>query len=151
MSDINRPHPQIAGIIPLGTSLDCESERTRKLGCWDGFGLCKPFIEKWSVASQRDDFEPEEQFCNFLIDVGFGKNCDKSVRDFWVKEIKKNYKGDAGRRRARMATINLAERDGLHSRLPDVKCPVMWLHVRFPLLSQDPDRYMWQAPLMNCE
>jgi pimeloyl-ACP methyl ester carboxylesterase len=27
-----------------------------------------------------------------------------------------------------MAAINLAERDGLHSRLSDVKCPVLWLH-----------------------
>ena len=36
---------------------------------------------------------------------------------------------DDGRRRARMAAINLRERDGLHGRLFDVKCPVMWLHV----------------------
>lgn len=27
-----------------------------------------------------------------------------------------------------MAAINLAERDGLHGRLFDVKCPVLWLH-----------------------
>lgn len=27
-----------------------------------------------------------------------------------------------------MAAINLAERDGLHGRLSDVKCPVLWLH-----------------------
>jgi len=27
-----------------------------------------------------------------------------------------------------MAAINLRERDGLHGRLPDVKCPVLWLH-----------------------
>ena len=36
---------------------------------------------------------------------------------------------DDGRRRARMAAINLRERDGLHGRLFDVECPVMWLHV----------------------
>jgi hypothetical protein len=30
-----------------------------------------------------------------------------------------------------MAAINLAERDGLHSRLSDVRCPVLWLHVSF--------------------
>ena len=28
-----------------------------------------------------------------------------------------------------MATINLLERDGILLRLPDVKCPVLWLHV----------------------
>lgn len=27
-----------------------------------------------------------------------------------------------------MATINLRDRDGLHGRLADVKCPVLWLH-----------------------
>lgn len=27
-----------------------------------------------------------------------------------------------------MAAINLKARDGLHDRLFDVKCPVMWLH-----------------------
>jgi pimeloyl-ACP methyl ester carboxylesterase len=27
-----------------------------------------------------------------------------------------------------MAIINLRDRDGLHARLPDVKCPVLWLH-----------------------
>ena len=29
-----------------------------------------------------------------------------------------------------MAAINLRDRDGLHGRLFDIKCPVMWLHVR---------------------
>lgn len=27
-----------------------------------------------------------------------------------------------------MAAINLSDRDGLHNRLPDVQCPVLWLH-----------------------
>ena len=27
-----------------------------------------------------------------------------------------------------MAAINLSERDGLHQRLSDVVCPVLWLH-----------------------
>lgn len=27
-----------------------------------------------------------------------------------------------------MATINLRDRDGLHGRLADVKCAVLWLH-----------------------
>lgn len=33
-----------------------------------------------------------------------------------------------------MAAINLRERDGLHGRLFDVRCPVMWLHVSFLFL-----------------
>lgn len=27
-----------------------------------------------------------------------------------------------------MAAINLSQRDSLHARLSDVKCPVLWLH-----------------------
>jgi len=50
------------------------------------------------------------------------------VRQFWTETIKANYRGDDGRRRIRMAAINLSQRDGLHARLSDVKCPVLWLH-----------------------
>ena len=159
---------QIEGIVPLGTSLDYESERTRKLGCWDGAAACTGPIEQWTTTQKTPDFEPDDGYCNFLIDIGFGKNCDDSVREFWKKTIKGNYQGgtvhhpifvlllsilvifhvyliveymskekdltcvimiDDGRRRARMAAINLRERDGLHGRLFDVGCPVMWLHV----------------------
>ncbi|KAL8964692.1 MAG: hypothetical protein Q9197_006842 [Variospora fuerteventurae] len=119
---------KIQGIIPLGTSLDYESERTRSLGCWDGPSLLTGSIDAWISKQPTPDFEPDDEFCNFLIDIGFGKNCERSVRDFWVKTIKSHYRGDEGRRRARMAAINLRERDGLHGRLFDVKCPVMWLH-----------------------
>ncbi|KAL8813083.1 MAG: hypothetical protein Q9223_003524 [Gallowayella weberi] len=119
---------RIEGIIPLGTSLDYESERTRSLGCWNGPSLLTGNIDAWTSKTPTPDFEPEDEFCNFLIDIGFGKDCDKSVRDFWVKTIKSNYRGDDGRRRARMAAINLRERDGLLGRLFDVQCPVMWLH-----------------------
>jgi len=119
---------KIEGIIPLGTSMDYESERTRKLGCWDGIDACTGPINKWTTTQATPDFEPDSDYCNFLIDIGFGKNCDKSVREFWHKTIKGNYQGDEGRRRARMAAINLRERDGLHGRLFDVRCPVLWLH-----------------------
>jgi hypothetical protein len=54
---------------------------------------------------------------------------DKKVRDYWVSEIEKNYAGDEGRKRIRMAAINLRDRDGLHTRAADVECPVLWLHV----------------------
>lgn len=118
----------IEGIIPLGTSLDYESERARKLGCWDGPGLLAPSIKEWTSAHAVSEFEPSADYANFLIDIGFGKDCPEDVRDFWVKMIKENYKGEDGRKRIRMAAINLAERDGLHSRLFDVKCPVLWLH-----------------------
>ena len=119
---------RIQGIIPLGTSMDYESERTRKLGCWDGVAANTGSIDAWTTNEETPQYEPSDEFCNFLIDIGFGKDCDQSVRDFWQKTIKSNYQGDDGRKRARMAAINLRDRDGLHGRLFDIRCPVMWLH-----------------------
>ena len=109
--------------------MDYESERTRKLGCWDGFEACTGPINQWTTNEKTNDFQPDLDYCNFLIDIGFGRNCSEDLRKFWQKTIQSNYQGDDGRRRARMAAINLRERDGLHGRLFDVKCPVMWLHV----------------------
>lgn len=108
--------------------MDYESERTRSLGCWNGPSDLEANIKAWSTNDATSDFEPNEEYCNFLIDIGFGKDCPSDTRKFWVKQIQANYKGDEGRRRIRMAAINLAERDGLHSRLFDIRCPVLWLH-----------------------
>jgi pimeloyl-ACP methyl ester carboxylesterase len=119
---------EIAGIIPLGTSLDNENPRTVSLGCWDGPALLSESIQTWTSYEKTPDFEPTTEYCDFLIDIGFGKDVDKDTRKFWQDTIKSNYQGDEGRRRIRMAAINLAERDGLHSRLSDVHCPVLWLH-----------------------
>ncbi|TKX24096.1 alpha/beta hydrolase fold-containing protein 14 [Elsinoe australis] len=118
---------KITGIIPLGTSMDYESERTRKLGCWDGAAATTASIEQWTKHTPSD-FTPGPDFANFLIDQGFGEDVPQDDREFWISEIEKNYSGDDGRQRARMAAINLRERDGLHGRLWDVKCPVLWMH-----------------------
>lgn len=118
----------ITGIIPLGTSLDYESERTRSLGCWNGPSDLTPSIDAWTSVKPTPDFEPGEEYSNFLIDIGFGKDCPKETREFWNKEIRANYQGDEGRKRIREAAVNLSERDGLHGRLTHVKCPVLWLH-----------------------
>lgn len=120
---------QIQGIIPLGTSLDFESERSRKLGCWDAPTLLSPSIEDLEKQETVSNFEPPESGAHFLIDVGFGKDVASDVRAFWVETIHQNYLGQDGRKRMRMATINLKTRDGLHDRLRDVVCPVLWLHV----------------------
>ncbi|ODM18835.1 hypothetical protein SI65_05452 [Aspergillus cristatus] len=120
---------KITGIIPLGTSLDFESENTRQLGCWDAPSLLTSHIDAWTTIEPTPDFQPDQAYCDFLIDIGFGKDeCSTETREFWRKTICENYKGDEGRRRARMAAINLRDRDGLHPRLSDVRCPVWWLH-----------------------
>jgi pimeloyl-ACP methyl ester carboxylesterase len=116
--------------------MDYESERTRQLGCWD----CPlyPWIQSWATTKPTPDFVPGDDYSDYLIDIGFGKDAvDPKVRQFWRDTIRENYRGDDGRRRIRMAAINLKERDGLHSRLFDVKCPVMWLHVSIPTLHYD--------------
>jgi hypothetical protein len=121
---------QILGIIPLGTSLDYESPRTRDLGCWQAPSLLGDSIQnEFTSKSPTLDFVPSKSYSNFLIDIGFGEDVAKDVRDYWVSEIEKNYAGDEGRKRIRMAAINLRDRDGLHTRAADVGCPVLWLHV----------------------
>jgi hypothetical protein len=74
-------------------------------------------INEWTTNETTHNFEPSLDYCNFLIDIGFGQNCSEETRLFWQKTIQANYGGDDGRRRARMAAINLRERDGLHGRL----------------------------------
>jgi len=109
--------------------MDYESKRAQELGCWDGVRACTGSINEWTTTASTPDFEPTDAFANFLVDQGFGKDCAQSLREFWVATMKRNYRGDDGRKRARMAAINLRDRDGLHGRLFDVTCPVLWLHV----------------------
>ncbi|THY90340.1 alpha/beta hydrolase fold family protein [Aureobasidium pullulans] len=119
---------RVAGIIPLGTSMDTENERTVKLGCWDAKQNVTPSIEGWTSNESTPDFKPADEFCHFMNQTGFGKDIPSEDGEFWVKAIQKNWGGDGGRRRARMSAINLRDRDGLHGRLFDVRVPVLWLH-----------------------
>ncbi|KAK6002130.1 hypothetical protein QM012_001768 [Aureobasidium pullulans] len=119
---------RVAGIIPLGTSMDTENERTVKLGCWDAKQNLSPTIDGWTTNEATPSFVPPEEFCHFMNASGFGKDIPPEDGEFWVKAIQKNWGGDYGRRRARMCAINLRDRDGLHGRLFDVRVPVLWLH-----------------------
>ncbi|KAJ5377117.1 uncharacterized protein N7496_004526 [Penicillium cataractarum] len=118
---------KILGIIPMGTSMDCESERTRQLDCWDGPAIVSGFVKQWASSEATSNFEPDDGYCDAVINIGFNQVAPE-VREFWHKTIKSNYQGEEGRRRIRMAAINLAERGGLHLRLSDIQCPVLWLH-----------------------
>lgn len=118
---------RIKGIIPLGTSMDYESEESRAAGCWDASAFCTPWIDE--LASKVGaDWAPSDQYCNDLIDPAFGTDVAPETRAFWIARTKTNYQGDDGRHRLRMATINLRDRDDLRGRLDYVECPVLWLH-----------------------
>jgi len=109
--------------------MDYESKRSTELGCWDGYAANTPTIEAMTSNTPTPDFEISDELCKAILDRGFGPACSTESRQFWTAELKKSYRGDDGRRRLRMAAINLRDRDGLHGRLSDVRCPVLWLHV----------------------
>ena len=58
---------KIEGIVPLGTSLDSESERTRSLGCWNGIDACTGPINQWTTTKATPDFEPDDDFFYLVI------------------------------------------------------------------------------------
>ena len=117
---------RIKGIIPLGTSMDYESQRTRDLGCWDGIEFCTPAIDALA-ESVADDWLIPTDMVDAVLREGFGDTVSKDERSFWHATHQQNYSGDDGRQRLRTIAINLRDRDGLHGRLDRVTCPVLWM------------------------
>jgi pimeloyl-ACP methyl ester carboxylesterase len=117
----------VRGIIPLGTSMDYESQRSRDLGCWDGISFCTPAIDALADTVEDDWVIPVE-LVDAVLKEGFGEDVPPEERTFWHTTHQQNYTGDAGRERLRNSTINLRDRDGLHGRLDRVRCPVLWIH-----------------------
>jgi pimeloyl-ACP methyl ester carboxylesterase len=117
----------VRGIIPLGTSMDSESPRSRELGCWDGVAFCTPAIDALA-APVDDDWVVPTDVVDAVLEAGFDADVDADTRAFWHSAHQQNYTGDDGRRRLRTSSINLRDRDGLHGRLDGVRCPVRWLH-----------------------
>lgn len=118
----------LAGLIPLGTSMDYNSDRTFALGCLDTLSTLTEHIRRLNSPSLATDFVISEDLRQLAIEAGFGAGADRAIVQFWNKEMTKNYSGDDGRLRLRQAIINLRDRDGLHNRLVDVRCPVLWMH-----------------------
>ena len=109
--------------------MDFESPRSREKGCWDGLSACSGFITLAGDLAPVPEFEPDDNYCAFILEIGYGKVIDEQTKNFWYKKIKENYRGDEGKRRICMAAVTLAGRDGLHERLSGVRCPVLWLQV----------------------
>jgi pimeloyl-ACP methyl ester carboxylesterase len=118
---------RIKGIMPLGTSMDYESQRSHEMGCWNGDEVCSPVIAQLSEPV-GDDWRVDGDFTDFILSAGIGGPASEEQRQHWHKVHKQSYSGDAGRRRLLMCAINLRDRDGLHGRLPYVTCPVLWMH-----------------------
>ena len=116
----------VKGIIPLGTSMDFESQRSRDLGCWDGIAFCTPAIDALA-ESVGDDWVIPTELVDAVLQEGFGEDVPPEERTFWHEESQMNYTGDAGRERLRIISINLRDRDGLQGRLDSVRCPVLWM------------------------
>lgn len=108
--------------------MDYESEDSRSKGCWDPATMLSPFLDKWS--SPITDFVVDDVWCGMVGSVGFGDHGTPEKAAFWTKTLQEVYRGDEGRKKAKMALLNLLTRDGLLLRLKDIKCPVHWLQVR---------------------
>jgi pimeloyl-ACP methyl ester carboxylesterase len=115
----------VQGILPLGTSMDFESQRSRDLGCWDGIAFCTPAIDALAEPV-GDDWVVPTDLVDAVLQEGFG-DVPPDERSFWHEEHRRNYTGDAGRERLRLISINLRDRDGLQARLDSVRCPVLWM------------------------
>jgi hypothetical protein len=113
--------------MPLGTSMDYESSDSRLKGCWDPVPLAGPFLEKWTSRTETPDFVIDDVWCGMVGNIGLGQGVTPTETAFWVQTLKDVYKGDAGRKKVRMAALCLLTRDGLLLRVQDIKCPVYWL------------------------
>lgn len=105
--------------------MDYESASSRELGCWNPKNDLAPFLEKWSTPNP--DFVVDEVWRGMVASLGFSGTVNQDILSFWDQTVKDVYSGEQGRKKLRMATINLMERDGLLRRVRDVKCPVYWL------------------------
>lgn len=112
--------------------MEAETARSREQGCWDPASFVKPFLDRWTSDRPTPDWVVEDDWVGSIVHLGFGAAATPANVEFWTQTLHDVYKGDEARRRLKMATICLVERDGLIFRLPYVQCPVHWLHVSCP-------------------
>jgi hypothetical protein len=109
--------------------MDFESPESRALGCWDGPAAAAGLVDLSGDLSPKLDFEPGDAYCDFLMEIGYGKSVTPELTQRWGQTLKETYSGDDGKRRICAAAVCLSTRDGLHKRLPQIRCPVLWLQV----------------------
>jgi hypothetical protein len=74
----------VRGIIPLGTSMDSESQRSRDLGCWDGIAFCTPAIDALA-ASVGDDWLIPTELVDAVLHEGLGEDVPPDERTFLAR------------------------------------------------------------------
>ena len=121
---------KVAGLILVGTSVYAESEESRQLGCWNAKQMCQPWFEFLDSTDPTPDFEVPDCILNAIFTAGWVTNAAPEVRQYWTGRIQKKYAGDEGRKILRQCTICLLERDGFESRLKEIVCPTLIIHVR---------------------
>ena len=72
----------VQGVLPLGTSMDFESPRSRELGCWDGISFCTPAIDALAEPV-GDDWVIPVELVDAVLAEGFGPDVSAEERDFW--------------------------------------------------------------------
>ena len=72
----------VKGIIPLGTSMDFESQRSRDLGCWDGIEFCTPAIDALAEPV-GDDWVIPTELVDAVLKEGLGDDVSPEERTFW--------------------------------------------------------------------
>ena len=125
--------------------MDYESEHARTIGSWDPEPVLAPFYERWSNPDA--DFVPDKAWRDMVATLGFGSVSTPENLAFWDATLLEVYSGEQGRKRLRMALVNLLWRDGLLHRLRDIRCPVHWLHVSYSLPIAPP-AYFVLAPTL---
>lgn len=109
--------------------MDSESPESRELGCWDGPQATASFVTMSGDFSPHDNFEPGSAYVDFLMEIGYGEKVTIGLKQKWAESIQKIYSGDVGKKAICMAAVCLSSRDGLHVRLPHIRCPVLWMQV----------------------
>jgi hypothetical protein len=87
--------------------MDYESASSREMGAWNPKNDLAPFLEKWSVPNP--DFVVDEVWRGMVAGLGFSGTVSQDILSFWDKTVKDVYSGEEGRKKLRMATINLME------------------------------------------
>ena len=82
----------VKGIVPLGTSMDFESQRSRDLGCWDGIAFCTPAIDALAEPV-GDDWVIPTDLVDAVLKEGLGEDVAPEERAFWHSTYQKNYTG----------------------------------------------------------